>query len=138
MPDTIKKLDALKMPYNVSVLGVMAAMTALGDPQHIVNERARNTEVREFTLKALHDLGVRTTEAQANFVFADIGRPAKEFREACAKHGVLVGRDFPPFEKTHCRISLGTMEEMRRATDVFRIVLRPSTTASSSAAKGGR
>ena len=40
-------------------------------------------------------------------------------REACREQGVLVARDFPPFEKTHCRISIGTLEEMRRATVVF-------------------
>ena len=37
----------------------------------------------------------------------------------------MVGRDFPPFENTHARISLGTMEEMKKATAVFRSVLRP-------------
>ena len=26
-----------------------------------------------------------------------------------------MGRDFPPYEKTHCRISIGTMDEMQRA-----------------------
>jgi histidinol-phosphate/aromatic aminotransferase/cobyric acid decarboxylase-like protein len=38
-----------------------------------------------------------------------------------------VGRDFPPMEKTHSRISLGTMDEMRKAVDVFAKVLgRPT------------
>ena len=32
----------------------------------------------------------------------------------------MVGRDFPPFEKTHCRISIGTMDEMKKAVEVFR------------------
>ena len=54
-------------------------------------------------------------------------RPAKDFREACAKQGVMVGRDFPPFEKTHARISIGTMDEMQKAAEVFRSVLRPVT-----------
>ena len=45
--------------------------------------------------------------------------------------GVLVGRDFPPFEKTHCRISIGTQAEMQRAVDVFRKVLATTTTTSS-------
>jgi histidinol-phosphate/aromatic aminotransferase/cobyric acid decarboxylase-like protein len=39
----------------------------------------------------------------------------------------MVGRDFPPFEKTHARISVGTMDEMQKATDVFRNVLRSAT-----------
>jgi len=125
--DTMKALAALKMPYNVSVLGIAAAITALGDPKHIEAERARNTEVRAFTVKALRDLGCKSSESQGNFIFTDIGRPAKEFREACAKQGVMVGRDFPPLEKTHVRISIGTIEEMRKATEVFRSVLKSDT-----------
>ena len=88
------------MPYNVSVFGIAAALAALGDPAHIEAERARNTEVRAFTVKALDDLGCQPTASQANFLFVDVGRPAKDFRDACAKQGVIVGRDFPPFEKT--------------------------------------
>jgi histidinol-phosphate aminotransferase len=137
MPDTVKKLAQLKMPYNVSVFGVAAAIAALGDAPHIDEERRRNTAVREFTVKALLEMGAKPSESQGNFLFVDIGRPAKDFREACAKSGVMVGRDFPPFEKTHCRISIGTMEEMQKATEVFRAVLKtPMTTASGE--KGGR
>jgi histidinol-phosphate aminotransferase len=126
--DTMKPLARLKMPYNVSVFSVAAALAALNDQKHIDEERARNTEVRAFTVKALDDLGCKPTDSQGNFLFVDVGRPAAEFRDACAKQGVIVGRDFPPFEKTHVRISLGTMDEMKRATAVFRNVLRPVTT----------
>jgi histidinol-phosphate aminotransferase len=127
--ETIKRLARFKMPYNVSVFGAAAAIAAIGDPAHIENERKRNTEVRAFTVKALEDLGCKCTDSQGNFLFVDVKRPAREFRDACAKQGVMVGRDFPPFEKTHARISMGTMDEMRKAVDVFRSVLKPSTTA---------
>jgi histidinol-phosphate aminotransferase len=103
-------------------------MAALNDTKHIDQERARNTEVRAFTIKALDELGCKSSDSQGNFLFVDVGRPAKDFREACAKQGVMVGRDFPPFEKTHARISVGTMDEMKKATAVFRNVLRPVTT----------
>jgi histidinol-phosphate aminotransferase len=125
--ETMKKLAALKMPYNVSVLGVAAAIASLNDPKHIEEERARNTEVRAFTVKALQEMGTKPTDSQANFLFVDIHRPAKDFREICAKSGVMVGRDFPPFEKTHARISIGTMEEMQKAVEVFRTALRATS-----------
>jgi histidinol-phosphate aminotransferase len=115
------------MPYNVSVFGIAAAIAAFGDPKHIEAERARNTQVRAFTVKTLNDLGCKSSESQGNFLFTDIHRPAKEFREACAKQGVMVGRDFPPLEKTHVRISIGTMEEMQKAAAVFRSVLKAET-----------
>jgi len=137
MAETMKPMATLKMPYNVSVFGVAAAIASLNDPQHIADERARNTAVRDFTVKALQDMGAKSAASQGNFIFTDIGRPAKDFRDACAKQGVMVGRDFPPFEKTHCRISIGTMDEMKRAVDVFRVALK-GTSASASGEKGGR
>jgi histidinol-phosphate aminotransferase len=130
---TVKKMSAYKMPYNVNTFGVAAAIASLKDPQHIKEEAARNKAVRDFTVKALADLGYTSADSQTNFIFTDIGKTmtAAAFRDACAAKGVMVGRDFPPLEKTWARISLGTMEEMQKATDVFRSVLKPSTTTSS-------
>jgi histidinol-phosphate aminotransferase len=127
----MKELRRYKMPYNVSVPGIAAALASLKNPQHITEERTRNTEVRAFTVRALEQMGFKGTDSQANFLFVDLKRPARGFRDGCAQEGVLVGRDFPPYEKTHCRISIGTMDEMQRAVQVFRKVLgaAPATTA---------
>ena len=54
---TIKKMSAWRMPYNVNTFGVAAAVASLKDPQHIKDESARNKAVRDFTVKALADLG---------------------------------------------------------------------------------
>jgi histidinol-phosphate/aromatic aminotransferase/cobyric acid decarboxylase-like protein len=62
-------------------------------------------------------------------MFVNIGRPARAFRDACKAKGVLVARDFPPFEKTHCRISYGTMDEMKAAVAVFGKVLAKALTS---------
>jgi histidinol-phosphate aminotransferase len=130
---TIKKMAGYRMPYNVNTFGVAAAVASLKDPQHIKDESARNKGVRDFTIKSLADLGYTSTDSQTNFIFTDIGKTmtAAAFREACAAKGVMVGRDFPPLEKQWARISLGTMEEMQKATEVFRSVLKPATTTSS-------
>src|SRR6476660_3196101 len=130
---TIKKMAAYRMPYNVNTFGVAAAVASLKDPQHIKDESARNKAVRDFTTKFFADLGYTSTDSQTNFIFTDIGKTmtAAQFRDACAAKGVMVGRDFPPLEKQWARISLGTMEEMQKATEVFRSVLKPATTTSS-------
>ena len=85
--------------------------------------------LRDFTMKWFADRGMKPTDSQANFMFVNIGRPAKEFRDACQAKGVKVARDFPPFEKTHCRLSFGTMEEMKKAVAVFEQVLAKKSTA---------
>lgn len=124
--DTVRPLARLALPFNISVFGSAAAMTALNDPRHIAVERDRNTEVRTFTQKALESLGCTCTASQTNFLFVDVGRSAAVFRSACAAQGIQVGRDFPPFEGSHARISIGTMDEMQKAVAVFRDVLRPA------------
>jgi histidinol-phosphate aminotransferase len=131
--DTIKKMrewDAGSGTSSLNVLAMQAGIAAIGqDESFITAERARNKEVRDFTMKWFADRGMKPTDSQANFMFVNIGRPVKEFREACAKHNVKVARDFPPFEKTHCRISYGTMDEMKKAVAVFGQVLQKKATA---------
>jgi histidinol-phosphate aminotransferase len=128
---TIKALQAYKMPYGLGTLTLGGAIVALGNQAHIDAERRRNTEVKAFTVKALADMGITGTDSQTNFIFMDIKRSAAGFRDACRAAGVLVGRDFPPYEKTHARISIGTMAEMQKAVDVFKRVLGTTTTTSS-------
>ena len=86
-------------------------------------EIAANHAVREFTLNAFRELQYAVTDSQTNFVWVDVRQPTKAFRDACFELDVLVGRDFPPMDNDHARISLGTMDEMRQAVEVFRQVL---------------
>lgn len=128
---TIKAIQAFKMPYGLGTLTLGGAIAGWANQGHIDNERKRNTEVKAFTVKAFADMGISGTDSQTNFLFMDIKRPAAGFRDACRAQGVLVGRDFPPYEKTHCRISIGTMAEMQKAVEVFKKVLGTTTTTSS-------
>jgi histidinol-phosphate aminotransferase len=133
-PDTIKKMRpwvGSSGTGSLNVFGLAAATVAIAqDNTFTTNERNRNKAVRDLVTKWFADRGMKPTDCQANFMFVNIGTPAKAFREACRAKGVMVARDFPPFEKTHARISLGTMEEMTRAVQVFGEVLaRKSSTA---------
>jgi len=132
-PDTIKKLrqwTAAGGSGSLNVFGMNAATVAIGqDATFTANERKRNAAVRDFTMKWFADRGMKPTDCQANFMFVNIGTPAKAFREACRAKGVMVARDFPPFHQTHARISLGTMEEMQKAVQVFGDVLGKKSTA---------
>jgi histidinol-phosphate aminotransferase len=104
----------------VNVLGLSAARAAITQSDDVIKaESKRNTEARAFTAKWFSDRGYTPTDSQTNFLFVDIKRPVRGFRELCAKQGILVGRDFPPYEKSHCRISISTMEDMQRAVKVF-------------------
>jgi histidinol-phosphate aminotransferase len=132
-PETIKKMRqwvGSSGTGSLNVFGMAAATAAIQqDASFTTNERNRNKAVRDFTAKWFSDRGMKPTDGQANFMFVNIGTPARAFREACRAKGVMVARDFPPFEKTHARISLGTMEEMQKAVQVFGEVLAKKSTA---------
>ncbi|MEZ5420732.1 MAG: aminotransferase class I/II-fold pyridoxal phosphate-dependent enzyme [Vicinamibacterales bacterium] len=125
--DTLRAVSQAWGLGSLNTLSATAGIASLRDVKHMDEERAENARVRDFTLQAFRDMGFEGTDANTNCVFIDIKRPAKDFRDACAAQKVRVGRDFPPYEKSHTRISLGTMDEMRQAVAVFRQVLTAST-----------
>ncbi len=121
--DTIKELAAWHMGNSISVLSFAGAIAATEQGSSFIeNERTRNQEVRKYTTEFFRQRGRAVAESQTNFIFVDVGMPIQDFRSACRDRGILVGRPFPPLW-THCRISLGTMSEMRQATEVFAEVL---------------
>ena len=119
-------LDAITTAWNLGSMNTLSAAAAIAsfkDTGHMDDERRENARIRDFTLSAFRDLGFSAADSHTNHIFVDLKRPASEFRDACLEQSVRVGRDFPPMEHTHCRISLGTMEEMETAVGVFRGVL---------------
>jgi histidinol-phosphate aminotransferase len=126
-PATVRTIAQAWNLGSMNTLTAAAGITSLRDTAHMEEERKENARVRDFTLQAFRRMGFEASDCHTNCIFVNLGRPASEFRDACRKLGVVVGRDFPPMEKTHSRISLGTMDEMRRAVDVFQKVLgRPT------------
>lgn len=122
--DTIAKMQAWDGVDAISIMALAGAKAALAVPTSwVAAESARNASARAFTMKWFADRGYTPTDSQTNFMFVDIKRPSQGFRDACAQDGVIIGRDFPPYEKTHARISVGTMADMQRAVKVFEKVL---------------
>lgn len=120
---TLAKIRGAWGMGDVNMLGAIAALTALEDKEHIAWEAQENAEIRDMVVGAFNDMGYQVGDSNTNHIFVNLGRPAREFREACLEQKVLVGRDFPPLQNTHCRISLGSREEMEIAVEVFRKVL---------------
>jgi histidinol-phosphate aminotransferase len=131
--DTVGAIPKAWQLGSINTLTAAAGIASLKDTQHIAEEVAENARVRDFTLQAFKDMGYPALDSHANCIFVDVKRTAASFRDACMAMKVQVGRDFPPYEKTHARITLGTMDEMRQAVDVFRKVLTAKSASTSSA-----
>ncbi|HUR34807.1 MAG TPA: aminotransferase class I/II-fold pyridoxal phosphate-dependent enzyme [Vicinamibacterales bacterium] len=130
-PDTVGAIPKVWQLGSINTLTAAAGIASLKDTAHIAEEVAENARVRTFTMQAFKDMGFPAIDSHANCIFVDVKQSAAQFRDACMAMKIQVGRDFPPYEKSHSRITLGTMDEMRQAVDVFRKVLGAKTTSSS-------
>ncbi|HMD36089.1 MAG TPA: aminotransferase class I/II-fold pyridoxal phosphate-dependent enzyme [Vicinamibacterales bacterium] len=129
-PDTLKKI-ASRQTSDMNVISMAAASASIQDSAHIAKQRDTIRKSLEETMQVFKDAGCRVADSQANFLLADVKRPTKEFRDACEKQGVIIGRDFPPLA-TWARVSIGTTEEMRIANEVFRKILAGGKTTTAS------
>ncbi|MCX5761063.1 MAG: aminotransferase class I/II-fold pyridoxal phosphate-dependent enzyme, partial [Gemmatimonadetes bacterium] len=120
--DTARKLQAWRLGSGINVLALAAATASIVDHEHIALEQKRNREAKAFTRAWFEKAGFEVGASEANFLMIDIRRDMRPVREACRKEGIAVGRPFPPLT-THLRISIGTMDEMQKATDVLKRAL---------------
>ena len=123
-PRTIEGFNRWAITFNQNSLAVAAAVAALGDPAHIEAERARNAEARAYTDAVLHGPRLQG-DGLADQLRLRRDRPlrAGRSRRPARERGIMVGREFPPLEKTHARVSIGTLDEMQRAGVVIAEVL---------------
>jgi len=129
---TLARLGAWVDPMNMNAVGLGAAAAALGDAAHVASQQKLNAEGRARLRAAFDAAGYTSFESDANFLMVHVRRDPRSFAASCLAQGVQVARPFPPLLE-HARITIGTPEEMDRATRVFLAVLaapaRPPQTA---------
>lgn len=117
--DNIKKMsDWRGMDMFTNLPGRVGAVAALANDEHLKREIARNESVRDYTRKWFHDAGFEDTESQANFVYIDIRQSNEEFKTACRERGVRIGGGSKLYP-TYARVTIGTLDEMKRAIEIF-------------------
>jgi histidinol-phosphate aminotransferase len=108
----IDYMNRVRAPFNVTTPAQAAASAALDDRAHVENSVAHNARERVRVVAALEKLGVRAAPTQANFVLADLGRPARPVYDALLRKGVIV-RPFANLP-TSLRITFGLPQENDR------------------------
>ncbi|HEY3783513.1 MAG TPA: histidinol-phosphate transaminase [Fimbriimonadaceae bacterium] len=112
-------LDRAREPFNVNSLAQVAAIAALDDREHIQETLANNRKGMSRVNRALRAHGAHACESYANFVFADLGRPAGPVFQALLKKGVII-RSGEIFGTPNCvRITIGTEDEIDRFIQAF-------------------
>ncbi len=121
-PATVARVAEWLLGSNVSELSLVAAAAAVGDTAHVAEEQRKNRLGRDYARKFFEGAGYRVARSDANFIMVDVRRDAKEFKTACLKRMVAVGRQFAS-HPSWVRVSIGTMDERKKAEEAFRGVL---------------
>jgi histidinol-phosphate aminotransferase len=95
-------------------LNIAAASAALADAQHVTRVRDAVTVERAKWNAKLDELKLAHTDSKTNFVFFHAGRPQHELAASLHRHGIEIGRAFPPYTNW-ARITIGLPEENQRA-----------------------
>jgi histidinol-phosphate aminotransferase len=121
-PETARRLSAFRLGSGVNVLAATAAIASVSDGAHVREEQRKNREAKAMTRAFFEKAGYTVGPSDTNFIMVDLKRDPAPVRRVCREAGVAVGRPFPPLTNW-LRISVGTMDEMQRANEVFRRAL---------------
>jgi histidinol-phosphate aminotransferase len=133
-PEALALLRAKASAGTLSSVSAGAALASLRDQAHLDRQRAFNREARAFTRQAFEKAGYTVLPSEGNFVMVDVRRESTVFQQVCRQAGVAISRPFPPLT-TYARITIGTVEEMKKAVAIMLPLLSapsPTTTASGS------
>ncbi|MBC8153466.1 MAG: histidinol-phosphate aminotransferase family protein [Bacteroidetes bacterium] len=122
-PDMLKALHQyIGAEGNVSITTLMAGIASYKDTAWQDHCRAENAKARDYTAKALAEMGYAVIPSFANFMLFPIKMKTKSFSEQMFAQGIgIQTRDIAgqPF----CRVSIGTMDEMAIFMDGFKKVV---------------
>jgi histidinol-phosphate aminotransferase len=121
-PKLAARLRRNRTLVGVNLLGLRAAIAALGDDDYVRRSRVCNAEAKSHLLAILHQHGLPCVPPAANFVFFKPGMRHGRFSDAMGLRGIRVGRPFPPL-LDWCRVTIGTMADMVRFGSALTSVL---------------
>jgi histidinol-phosphate aminotransferase len=115
-------LDSLGL-YNseatLSHLSVQAALAAFEDKEYLKSALEKTLASREYLYSVLKAEGYDYIPSSANFVMFPIKMDGKRFSEEMMKRGVSI-RYWKFSDKNWCRVSIGTMDEMKTFAEAFK------------------
>lgn len=118
-------IDRAREPFDVNSLAQVAAVAALEDDEHLERTVENNRRGLEQLREAFLKVGARPMESFANFMFADLGRPAKPVFEALLKLGVITRSGHALGNDRCLRVSVGTEDELEVFSQALAQVMSP-------------
>lgn len=117
-PDTIRKLQKYQMGPVINQAALAAAKVSLGDTAFAEMTRAKNNEALKYFLTYLDQKKWFHGASRANCVLFPAPKDGKTILAETEKRGFQI-RVWDYQGKEWCRVSIGTLDEMKAFTKVF-------------------
>lgn len=117
-PDLISKMSKYQMWGTLNQFGVAAARASLNDGEFVKLTRKLNAEARTHLNNYLDSKKWFYGKSYANVVFFPAPKPGKYILEETEKRGFQI-RIWDYLDKEWCRVSIGTLDEMKGFTKAF-------------------
>jgi histidinol-phosphate aminotransferase len=105
----------------ISVTSIKAATAAYGDDGFQTMTKSKNDAAKKYVMASLKEMGYEPIPSYTNFIMFPIAMKGKEYLKKMSDQGVGV-RAFSINDKDMCRVSLGTMDEMKMFVSALKTI----------------
>ena len=121
-PDLIKKISQYQMGIPISQPAITAAKASLGDSEFMAMSREKNAEARGHLEGYLKKKGFNHGKSHTNFMFFPAPIDGKTILSKMQQKKILM-RIWDYKDKEWCRVSIGTLDQMKQFTTAFEEVI---------------
>ncbi|MHB8172904.1 MAG: histidinol-phosphate transaminase [Nitrospirota bacterium] len=112
-------MNRVRAPFNTNSIAQAAAKAALSDDGHVKESIRINEEGKKYLYAELSRLGMDYLPTQANFIWIDLHKDAREIYDALLRKGVIVR----PMGPTQIRVTVGLIRENERFVKALQTVI---------------
>jgi len=122
-PETLEKINATyRANMGMNIASMMGALTSMDDKSFIENSIVWNKASRDYVCAELKGMGFSYLPSHTSFVLFPIEMKGKAFLKKMFELGIGV-RAFMVHGQDYCRVSMGTMPEMKMFVESLKEVL---------------
>ncbi len=115
-PERVKMIkDLVRTEMGISVTSMEGAMASLKDLDFQEKTQTLNQAAREYTMGEIKKQGFKPLPSYTSFILFPIDMATDPFMTAMLDKGIGI-RTYDLDEQPYCRVSMGTMDEMKRFT----------------------
>ncbi|MEA3343947.1 MAG: histidinol-phosphate transaminase [archaeon] len=123
--EIIRNLEKVISPYSVNSLALVAGSAAINDTKFVNNYVSKVKRNKQYIVKELNRLGIKTYPTQANFLVANFGEKSDIVYKKLKQKNILIRNVTKyPLLSDCLRITVGTKEQCSRLIKEIRYILR--------------